>query len=201
MSRDTTQSRRALITFATVSDALERSNDFLLGIAPLFGPLAEECSGQIFQAEKFTSDVKAKFGLAIPGEVASFLAPRLERAGLLETRNIGPHEKAFFWKPVAEQSSAPRPDIEEKIDEIIALFVEFVGSLDTAIIRRYAPEELEDITYDFLINQDKLLSSAQSALLGLSEVSTELKFSSEKEYISGRFMQWLSERHPHLSPS
>ena len=193
--RKGTPSRRALLTFATVSQALEQSNDFLLGIAPLFGSLAEESAGDIFEEKKFAANVKAKFGLVIPEDVASFLAPRLLKAGLLEARDIGSGEKALFWVPPA--GHADIRDVDIRLNNIVQLFSEFVGNLDAVVVRTYTDEELEEMLYDFLLRQDKLLTSAQAALIGGS-VSTDVNFTSESEYVSARFIQHLASAEPEL---
>jgi len=197
MTHKATQSRRALITFATVSDALERSNDFLLGIAPLFGAVAEECAGEIFEADKFSRDVKAKFGLAIPDDVASFLAPRLVKAGLVETRSIGKDDKALFWTTARISPPGDTSTIENKLDAVIAEFSNFVGQLDAIVVTNYSTSELEEMIYDFLLSRDELLISAQSALAGASHSATK-KFESEKEYVSARFLQYLADGRPDL---
>ncbi len=63
-------SRRALITYALVSESLDKSNDFLMGLAPIFVAIAEERDGQIFNPKTFASDAERFFGLMIPEEVA-----------------------------------------------------------------------------------------------------------------------------------
>jgi hypothetical protein len=76
---------------------------------------------------------------------------------------------------------------------VIELFIKFVHDMDSVVIRTYTKQELEDILYDFLLKQDELLASAESALTGVSTVSTSKSFSSESEYISARFLKHLAD--------
>jgi hypothetical protein len=81
--RDKKDFRRSLITFAAVSSALEESNDFFAGIAPIFATIGASRVGQIFNANEFCADAKKYFGLSMPVEVANHLAPRLTAVGIL----------------------------------------------------------------------------------------------------------------------
>ena len=72
-------SRRALITYALVSESLDKHNDFLLGLTPIFAVIAEKRHGEMFNPHTFSADAAQLFGLQIPDEVADFVASRLPR--------------------------------------------------------------------------------------------------------------------------
>ena len=154
-------------------------------------------AGNIFEEKKFAADVKTKFGLVIPDDVASFLAPRLLKAGLLEARNISSGEKAFFWVS-PEKKVEDIKELDVKLSAIVELFSDFINSLDAVVIKTYSDEELEGMIYDFLLSQDRLLTTAQAALIGVSSISADKNFSSESEYVSARFIQYLSTANPDL---
>lgn len=194
--RDEKDFRRALITFATVSDAIVQSNDFFLGIAPIFAVIARERNGEIFNQETFYNDAKSLFGLHIPPDVANFLIPRMVKAGLLERRAAKQNEVLFFWVE-PKTSEKDRSDYESRIDEIISLFLEYCKSSESLFSKAFDERKLEEILFDFLISRDKSISAAQAALSEGDEKKNG-SFSSEEDFVCARFLQKLEKNRPEI---
>lgn len=187
--RDKKDFRRNLITFATVSDALTASNDFFVGIAPIFATIATERAGQLFDAQTFCSDVRKEFGLSVPIDVAEHFVPRLLKTGLLERR--GTEDIALFWKGQGKSDLQFHKDLDSKLDEIIQLFEDFVRSSNSIFAASYDEQKLGAILFDFLVSRDKRVSAATSVLYGVKTATDSTRFESEEEFVCARFLEKL----------
>ncbi|MCC6982484.1 MAG: hypothetical protein IT535_04370 [Bauldia sp.] len=181
--------RRSLITFAAVSDELARSNDFLLGIAPIFSPIADIRAGGLFRDDEFVSDVRELFGLSVPKELPDVLVHRLAKAGLVERQSAG-DRSAYFWK-ATENGASQAPGLASQIDEVVRLFLEFAKDFNGIFGFSYDRDDIEAILFEFLVSHDRDLTAAQAAL---SEGNTgrSNRFNGEGEYLCARFLERLS---------
>jgi hypothetical protein len=186
-------SKSALITYAAVSDELENSNDFLKGIAPLFSPVAFDNVGRPFDAILFREQLRERFGLSIPEDVAAALIPRLRSVGLLEERRAtSASTPIYFWTTGSTQPVAPAPLIVERIDRVIAAFSNFSKEFPSLVARQFSPEELEQVLFDFLLSEEREIEYAQKVLSqGPETGSYYVRYASEGQYLAARFLETL----------
>jgi hypothetical protein len=117
-------SKRALITFGLVHTELQRTNDFLKGIAPIFTVIAGELEGEPFREEVFQQKLNQRFGLRLPEEILSSFPPKLQSVGLCKRRETssGP---LYFW--TAPETGLPEQKvIVEAIDKVVSNFQRFL---------------------------------------------------------------------------
>ncbi|MCC0015275.1 MAG: hypothetical protein H6878_03110 [Rhodobiaceae bacterium] len=191
---DVRKHRRALLTYAFVSDTLEESNDFFLGIAPIFSIIAAELNGNTFNADSFSREIEQEFGLRIPPDACEHLAPRLHKLNLME-RRIVKGESIYFWANPSDTDSISDSENESQLNEIIDLFVDYCQNFQSLFSLEYDREKVEEILFDFIVAQDKDLSDAHNILLDES-AHQEFDSSSEEEYICARFIASLKEEDP-----
>ena len=112
------ESRRALLTFAFVSEALKSHRDIVVGLAPLFNPIASDFSGQIFSSEQLKEELSKRYGLSITTDVADFVAFSLHRAGLLKRREVGSSDITFLWSAPPHPTTNAAKNFELKIEKL-----------------------------------------------------------------------------------
>jgi hypothetical protein len=189
-----TVSRRALLTFAFVSEALKTHRDIIAGLAPLFHPIASDRSGQIFSAEQLRDDLAERYGLSITTDVADFVSFSLQRSGLLKRREIGSEDITFLWvAPPHPTANAPK-NLDQKIEELAKHALAFAAEHPSLLTWNMNEDNALNILFDFIIDTDKQLSEAELLhnLAFQNPVEPPKKrLRSEEQYFCYRFTQWL----------
>ncbi|MDD1517597.1 MULTISPECIES: hypothetical protein [Bradyrhizobium] len=111
-----------LLTFCYVKDAFDKSGDLMLGLAPLFLPIALKLQGKEFEPSEFVREVQSFYGISMPEPVAEELAVRLHKAGYLRAEAAGPHVQMFFYKDdYNDIQRSTTPDVSAVEVEVDAL--------------------------------------------------------------------------------
>jgi hypothetical protein len=189
-------SRRALVTYALVGEALEKHNDFLLGLVPLFGSIANERAGQLFDPRSFSEDVQRSLGLHIPEEVADFLATRLQNVGMVKRLLEKGGTVTYVWQNIEIRPNNSKVDLAEKIDLILNEFEDFCRSFPSIGAATHTREELQNGLFDWMLQEDKNLSSAMQAL-GYdpdAEIMHPHRFKAETIYLAASFVKALAQK-------
>lgn len=118
-------SRRALLTFAFVSEALKNHHDILVGLAPLFNPIAAELSGELFNAQKLSDELAERYDLPISADVAEHMAFSLQKVGLLKRKDVGGEDTLFFWTAPPHNTRNAPIEMEQKIEELATALITF----------------------------------------------------------------------------
>jgi len=186
--------RRALVTFAAVSHEVQQSNDFLKGIAPLFAAIASDNAGNRFEPEEFRRALETQFGLKVPPEITTTMAPRLAAVGLLNRRSIA-SEEVYFWHSSAEDAGSAKDNVRDRVDAIIKKFDDFCRSFESAIVNDYEPSELADFLFDFLLGDNTALSGAFDVLHPEEDIDgiNVRRHRSEGSFLAARFISELKK--------
>lgn len=153
--------RKALITYALVSEELEKTNDFFLGLIPLFTIVAASCAGQNFEATKFSEEIKQLFGLEIHPEVGRYLIPRLVSAGLLSRVHS---TEDYVWR--APSTVRQTTSVETDIDLVIDTFSDFLSFNSPLFKASLQKTEIENLLLDAILFHDVSIRSAEEAIEG-----------------------------------
>lgn len=188
----TNQARRALITYALVGEELERTNDFFLGLAPLFTIVAAENAGETFEPGKFSSDLERLFGLSLHAAVSEYLISRLVASGML-ARVHSKDEPQYIWK--APESAATPQSIEKDIDLAIAKFSEFLTEVSPLLKSSLGDQQVENLLLDAIVHHDASIRSAETALAQkptpTPQPQRNPRYSNEFDYFFFQFLQRL----------
>ena len=96
---------RALITFAYVKEAFDKTGDIVQGLIPLFGPVFNEVAGKQFNPVNFTKQVEAFYGIRMHPWVAEDWAPRFEAAGFL-TSTGDQYNRTYTCRSISIQENS-----------------------------------------------------------------------------------------------
>jgi hypothetical protein len=114
----------ALLTFCYIKETFDKSGDLMLGLAPLFVPIALTFRGRQFEPAEFVREVQRFYGIRMPEAVAEELAVRLSRSGYLRAQGSDPFiQKLFYKDDYDDVSMSTIPDIREietQVDALIA---------------------------------------------------------------------------------
>jgi hypothetical protein len=111
-----------LLTFCYIKDTFDRSGDLMLGLAPLFVPIASKFRGKQFEPAEFVREVQNFYGISMPEAVAEELAIRLNKSGYLRAQDIEPYVQKLFYNDNYDSvlASVPEiPDVEVQIEALI----------------------------------------------------------------------------------
>jgi len=188
--------RRALITYALVSEELDKTNDFFLGLTPLFTIIAAENAGKSFDAETFSADLGRLFGLRIHSSISEYLVARLAASRLL-VRVQNNEEPQYLWR--SPDSASLSPTIEKDIDLVIERFSSFLETNSPLVKRSLSQAETENLLLDAIIHHDHSIRSAEDAILGETPLVTVTKkgrprHSNEFDYYFSHFLQHLKKQ-------
>lgn len=203
------QTRRALLTYAFVNDALNSHDDVFMGLTPFFEPISEELRGQVFDPSVFSNCVQDMYSLYMTRDVSEYFIPRLVRAGYI-IRDVQELDKALYRWSVPEKSSEEIErgmEIERDIDHISEKFFQFIQEIPTLFTITLSKDELLDWLFDWLVRSDPTLHEAEVAL-GLhrdgviedvqadtngSRIDSEMASRGEQDYLCARFVGYLEE--------
>jgi hypothetical protein len=189
-------SKRALVTFAFVSESLKTHNDVIVGLTPLFTPIAIDNAGKQFVPQLFSQELQSRYGISITEDIAEFISFRLHGVGLLRRVEAGSQDVLFYWNPpevIGESSSR----FEERLTELANLAIKFAAQNPTLMHWSLSINDALDMLFDWIIENDKELTSARLALDTFSNSSDVLSnrngsgISSENDYFCSRFVTWL----------
>lgn len=193
--------RRALLTFAFVSEALKAHQNILVGIAPLFKPIAADLNGQIFVPQLLRDELERRYGITISTDVAEFMSFALQRAGLLRRKDVGSADVAFFWTAQPNLADHDR-DLEIKIDQLGAAAIEFSQESPSLLSWNITLDDALNLLFDWLIEQDNDLRNAEQLFDGANvnaqALASPRKIAAEKQYFCSRFVNWLATKNPEL---
>ncbi len=196
-----TVSRRALLTFAFVSEALKTHHDIIAGLAPLFNPIATDRSGQIFSAAQLRDDLAERYGLSITTDVADFVSFALHRSGLLKRREIGSDDITFLWVAPPHSVTNVPTNLDQKIDELAKQALAFAADHLSLLNWDLTEESALNILFDFIIDTDIQLTEAEVIhnlnSQGVADAPKK-RLRSEEQYFCSRFTQWLQKTNPEL---
>lgn len=190
-------SRRALLTFAFVSEALKSHRDIVVGLAPLFNPIASELSGQIFSADQLRNELAQRYGLSITTDIADFVAFSLHRAGLLKRREVGSNDVTFLWTARPHPTTNIPTNFDQKIERLAKAALEFASTNPSLLTWTMSEDDSLNMLFDWIIDSDKQLSEAELLHNQSSDGTLELpkkKLRSEQQYFCSRFTQWLRKK-------
>lgn len=203
-------SRRGLITFAFVSEALQAHQDIFMGLMPLFRPIAEDLAGEVFDAAKLVQQLRDLYGLSMTTDVAEYFIPRLHQSGLLvgedstDTSEGGVRSSraAYLWRVETGGSSDEglTTEVGEQIEQVVAEFQTFVGQVQTLFTLNYSDDSLAEILFDWLVTSDQALGPAMAAMDGAEAAASDLSKThyKEEEYLCARFVEHLKHEKPEL---
>ena len=193
-------SRRALLTFAFVSEALKTHQDIFVGLAPLFHPIATSLSGELFSPEKLVGELSERYGLSITADVADFVSYSLHKAGLLKRKDIGSNDISFFWNSPPHTFRNSQSSFEENIEQIGAAAAEFAKANPSLLNWNLDQEKALDTVFDWIIDQDTELKYAEQIYGGNDQTTTlaTMRLRTEEQYFCSRFIGWLSKTNPEL---
>lgn len=176
----------SLIAFAYLAQAGRGDNDLLSGLAPIFRSLGQGRVGQKFDPVEFASAVGKTYGLKVHPWAAEDLAPRLERAGLLQRVEVGPGAHEYAYSEVTGDYSEVS---EADIRLVLRRFHEYARPLLAAHGLSETDEDLEDAFLKHLVDMEfvaVLLRPDQSAAQERKPSTITLKKPHEQE-------EWESE--------
>ena len=154
---------RSLIAFAYLAQTARTDNDLLTGLAPIFRPLARGRVGQKFVPSEFAENVGKIFGLKVHPWAVEDLAPRLERAGLLQKVQLTQGSHEYAYAEVGDEFS----DVSEvDIRLVVRRFVDFAKPLLEGHGLSESDDRLADAFLRHLVDMDfvaVLLRPDQSA--------------------------------------
>lgn len=176
----------SLIAFAYLAQAGRSDSDLLSGLAPIFRSLAQGRVGQKFDPIEFANAVGKTYGLKVHPWAAEDLAPRLERAGLLQRVQVGPGAHEYAYSEVTGDFSEVS---EADIRLVLRRFQEYARPLLAAHGLSESDEGLEDAFLKHLVDMDfvaVLLRPDQSAAQERKPSTVTLKKPQEQQ-------EWESE--------
>ena len=182
------ESRRKLITYAFVGGSLERTSNVLAGITPLFNPIANKHSGEIFEPTTFAAEVLNLYGIEINPLAVEGLLPHLVKAGIL--RRPERNKRTFTYSTEATNEDNYER-FEEVLDDLLTRFNLYVSRLSSISKLNFTPEEIENILLDTVVND-------QSNVGETAEEGSTTIDSSSMAYIAGRFILDLEKQNPEL---
>lgn len=187
-------SRRALLTFAFVSEGLKTHQDILVALAPLFHPIAADLSGKLFSAQELKQELATRYGLSITSDVAEFISFSLHKVGLLKRKEVGAADVAFFWTaPLHPIQNAPS-EFETKIDRLATVALRFANENPSLLNWKLDASTALDMLFDWILDQDKELHDAE-LIFSKKENETvalqEKRLRTEQDYFCSRFILWL----------
>jgi len=197
-------SRRALLTFAFVSESLKTHHDLIVGLAPLFNPIASDYSGKLFDAKDLSTELARRYDLPISADVAEYMSFSLQKVGLLRRKDVGAADTSFFWSAPAHPTTNASLDIEDKIEKLADALIEFSDKNPSLLTWNRSRDEALNLIFDWVIEQDKELQNAEiayEASRGIKQRPTPgdgKKLRSEQEYFCTRFIAWLRQTYEDL---
>ena len=206
--RSAEELRREIITLAFVGTALADSQDFFSAIGPIFGPIASDLNGSLFDATQLTRELRARYGIVIPEDVCGVVATRLHRLHFLQPVKATNTDAIYQW--TAQPSPAfDAVNFEAKINELCSQLVGFRDGFPSPIFLDIDSEALLALFLDHLKNQDEDVRFATRAITSGSIEGASADpdgpglghnvFKTEGAYFSARFLEDLAQRqHPLL---
>lgn len=168
---------RPLITFAFVAHSFERHGDIGMGLEPLFAPLIQRRTGEIFNPDLFAADVSDTYGLRMHPYVAHDMAAKLEQQGLLSVVSKG--DGFIQYRNITKNIDYPDFD-EHQINDILVKFFSYCEERIRKFRIEITQERLESafgkrlITMEFLhIVHRPQPSYLKSSTLTLAKKETE----------------------------
>jgi hypothetical protein len=196
--------------FSFVSKALSSHDDLLLGLTPLFWPIAEKFAGNLFDNRQFAEVVRDTYGISMTTDVAEEFIPRLVQSRLLKTNIESSTHGIYTWVRPA-QSPEHEQDLNNNVDiieQIGSEFREYVNTFPTLFTITLRGDELTDLLFDWLISNDSALRNASHTLENFGEDGSENEKSSgsyakkpyqrEGDYLCAKFVTHLKKAKPVL---
>jgi len=113
---------RSLIAYAFLAQATRGEGGLLSGLTPIFKPIARIHAGEKFDCNEFSKIVDEIYGLKVHPWAAEEIAPRLEKAGLLNRIQHSDQVHEYVYAEIPEDFNAVT---EDDIRQVIYQFVEF----------------------------------------------------------------------------
>ena len=126
---------RSLIAFAFIAEKYKETQDITQGLMPIFAPIVAENAGQEFIPSEFAKSVMEAYGIRMHPHVAESFAPKMEAAGLIESRPVS--EGLVSYTNIAATTELVSLDEDEitSVDGLVDLLERHQGDW-TVKIRR-----------------------------------------------------------------
>ncbi len=200
--------KRQLLTYAFVSQNIFGTNDILSGLLPFFQPLIEEMEGEVFDVEKFSDRIKARYSWPASPDVVQELIPRMQKVGWLEEIARTDQEAAFLCKKPERtfEDTEGIAEVEAIIELIGNSFEEFNRKLCTLVTLNYSSSYLQELLLNWLVDKqafdrESILSAAlldnrsvdpdKKTYIGYPEIEIVSPYKNEEEYLCARFVGYL----------
>jgi len=158
-------SRRQLITYAVVSQELNNSDDFLLGLMPFFDPIINEMDGQIFDAYTFSEKIVEQLDWPVNPDVVTELLPRLEGAGRVERIADDDGDAVFICRSVKTFDGEEKELLAVKqLREIAVLFKKSCDDISPVTTNHLSYEDLEEMLLNWMVAVEGFDRKAESPL-------------------------------------
>lgn len=125
---------RSLITFAFVKDEFDRTGDLVAGLIPLFAPIFEKLSGQVFSPTAFCDEVQQFYGIRMHPWVAEDWAPRFANAGYL-VENGDKHSRTYTCARLESAGGPDADELKDVLDDIIEHTSARLGEHGVSVIK------------------------------------------------------------------
>ncbi len=179
---------RTLIAFAFLAQTSRDENDLLLGLAPLFKPIAKEKVGHVFEPDEVAAALQKYYGFKIhPWTVENF-APRLEHAGIITRISLPGDAHRYIYAPVQEEIAVLSVS---DIASLIGRFCAFAKPLLAEHRLEATDQELESALLEQLIDLDfisvllapekPILREGARKLLSIKKASEQLEWEKRTE--------------------
>lgn len=116
---------RSLISFALVAQEYEQHGDIVMGLAPLFYPIAKEFAGKPFVPQQLCDELKRRYDIEMLPVVAEELAPRLTIKGLMTEIRKDNVITFFYAEPKTNGIEQQTATYEEQLSTVISAFVDY----------------------------------------------------------------------------
>lgn len=148
---------RALIAYAALAHRLTMGGDVVQALMSFFRPIADEFSGEFFEAEKFCLRVLNHYGLLVPKLAAMGWCDRLVQEQLLEVVSRTGPTPVYRWK------GKPISDVEAEVDafqsKVDSLLVKFREKCEATLSPDFftiATGNLESEFFERLLRLDSM---------------------------------------------
>lgn len=104
-----------LLTFCFVKDTFDRDGDLVLGLVPLFVPIASSFAGRKFDPKEFVEAVRAFYGISMPVAAAEEIAIRMCRRNYLKAVGDDKYAQEFYYLDNYGATHSGNPENKEII--------------------------------------------------------------------------------------
>lgn len=142
---------RPLIAYAFLAQTNPDSGDLLLGLAPIFKPIARDWAGQTFDPKQFAQRVEDLYQISIHPWAVDDLARRMEKVGLLIKTQETRHAVSYSYAPIDDEFNEVA---EADVRLVVQRFIDYAHPLCANHDLTLDNSQLEEAFFKQLISMD-----------------------------------------------